>query len=288
LGSLAAVQPSSFSLIGPLLPARPVILAVPHAGRDYPAELLAQAAVHRSVLETLEDRHADSLIARAVAEGASAVVARRARAWIDLNRHELEIDAAMIEGAPPKDLLHTQRVKGGLGLFPRRLAGRGELLRGRLTLKTIGARVDEHRAYHALTAQLIEVAAKRFGIALLIDCHSMPPLRAVKGANAQIVVGDMRGTSADRRFVDRIESVVVRHGLRLAINEPYAGGHTLQRHGKPLANRHAIQIEVDRSLYLDSQLREVGSGLGRLQHLIADIVSAVSDEALIPLPIAAE
>jgi N-formylglutamate amidohydrolase len=260
LGSLAAVQPSSFSLIGPLLPARPVILAVPHAGRDYPAELLAQAAVHRSVLETLEDRHADSLIARAVAEGASAVVARRARAWIDLNRHELEIDAAMIEGAPPKDLLHTQRVKGGLGLFPRRLAGRGELLRGRLTLKTIGARVDEHRAYHALTAQLIEVAAKR----------------------------DMRGTSADRRFVDRIESVVVRHGLRLAINEPYAGGHTLQRHGKPLANRHAIQIEVDRSLYLDSQLREVGSGLGRLQHLIADIVSAVSDEALIPLPIAAE
>jgi N-formylglutamate amidohydrolase len=140
-----------FLRFGPSVPASPVVLAVPHAGRSYPPALIASAAMPLSRLETLEDRFADRLIADAVAAGTTAFVARRARAWIDLNRDERELDPAMIESAAPMPhAIGSARVRGGLGLIPRRISGGAHIYRRRLAAAEITARIEsDHRPWHA-------------------------------------------------------------------------------------------------------------------------------------------
>ncbi len=271
-----------FVRLGPELPASPVILSVPHAGRDYPAALLASARLSRIQLESLEDRFADRLVDTAVANGATALVARRARAWIDLNRDEREIDSAMVEGPAPLDCLSTARMRGGLGLIPRRIGGAGEIYRARLDARDVAARVaGDHRAWHAALAALLAAAQARFGIAVLLDVHSMPP------AASGIVLGDRHGRSADARFVAAVEHEAKAAGLPLARNTPYAGGYITERHGNPAAGRHAIQLEVDRSLYLVAGLRAPAPGLAHLARFVAAAVRALEREAQ-PAMLAAE
>lgn len=276
---------------GPQRPESPVVLAVPHAGRDYPPALLAAARVSPAQLEALEDRYADRLIDAAVAAGTTAFVAARPRSWIDLNRDEREIDPILIAPPPrPQDLLASAKVRGGLGLLPRRLAGVGELWRGRLPAAELAARIaQDHRPWHAALAAALADARARFGAALLIDCHSMPPLPA-RGARrpAQVVLGDRHGRSAPALLIDRLAALVEEAGLVCARNMPYAGGHTLDRQAAPREAIFAIQIEIDRSLYLGPDLRDPGEGLARMQALLAAMVAAMADELLIPLSRAAE
>jgi N-formylglutamate amidohydrolase len=279
-----------FERFGPATPVSPVVLAVPHAGRTYPPALIAAAAVPRSRLEGLEDRFADALIAGAVRNGATAFVARRARAWIDLNRDERELDPGMILGAAlPAHAIGSARVRGGLGLIPRRLAGGIEILRRRLSATEIEARIiSDYRPWHAAIADALTAAHDRFGIAILLDCHSMPPIARDKAADParptpRIVIGDRFGRSAGSRFVDRLASEIEAAKLPLARNSPYAGGHTLDRHGRPGKGIHAIQIEIDRSLYLALDMRTAGPGMARMTAFLAGLVQALADEAL-PLP----
>jgi N-formylglutamate amidohydrolase len=280
-------EDSPFDRLGPAISTSPVIFAVPHAGHIYPPELIESAAVSRRALESLEDRHADALVAEAVANGATAFIARRARAWIDLNRDEREIDPHMLETAAPRTgLLGSARVRGGLGLIPRRLPGAGEILRRRLTTAEIEERIrGDHRPWHGALAAALAATRARFGIALLVDCHSMPPINSKGvGRPPQIVIGDRHGRSAEARFVDCAIAAAARAGLKPGRNQPYAGAYTLERHGKPAAGIHALQIEVDRSLYLDGELREVGSQYPRISAFVADLAQALSAEALIELP----
>lgn len=275
-----------FERLGPATPLCPVILAVPHAGRSYPPELIAAAAVPRQRLEALEDRFADELVADAVAAGATAFVARRARAWIDLNRDERELDPAMIESAiAPARTIGSARVRGGLGLIPRRIAGGDDILNRRLTTAEIDARIRrDHRPWHEALAEALAAARARFRIALLLDCHSMPPISASEGERPpRIVIGDRYGRSASARLVECAAAVAERAGLPHARNRPYAGGHTLDRHGKPGSGIHAIQIEIDRSLYLAPDLRSSGPGMARMRGFVAALVAALADEAL-PAP----
>jgi N-formylglutamate amidohydrolase len=263
-----------------------VILSVPHAGRDYPAALIEAAAVPRARLETLEDRFADALIADAVAAGATAFVARRARAWIDLNRDERELDPAMIDASAP--LVHTigsARVRGGLGLIPRRVTGGGDIYRRRLSATEVEARiVGDHRPWHAALSETLAAARARFGIAVLLDCHSMPPVARTGDEPPRIVIGDRYGRSAASRLVDCVEASAGRAGLRHARNSPYAGGYALDRHGRPASAIHAIQIEIDRSLYLAHDLRAAGSGMPRIRAFLAGLFAALAEEALPPPP----
>lgn len=277
---------SPFERFGPAIPASPVILAVPHAGRDYPPALIASAAASRERLESLEDRFADALIADAVAAGATAFVARRARAWIDLNRDEREIDLAMIDNScPAPHAIGSARVRGGLGLIPRRIANGGEILNRRLTAAEIEARIlHDHRPWHAALAAALAAARKRFGIALLLDCHTMPPIaQRGEAGPPRVVIGDRYGRSAADRLVGCAEAAAERAGLPHGRNSPYAGGYTLDRHGRPAAGIHAIQIEIDRSLYLAPDLRSAGPGMMRMRMFVADLVAALADEAL-PAP----
>lgn len=277
-----------FEQFGPDEPASPVILSVPHAGRDYPASLMAASRVRPDQLRALEDRHADALISEARAAGYTALVATTARAWIDLNRDPREIDPDMIASpAPARPLLQSVKVRGGLGLFPRRLHGPGDLWRHRFDHGDLAARIETaHEPYHARLEALLKEARARFGIAVLVDIHSMPPLKGEP--TCHLVVGDLFGRSASGRFTAAIQAIALGARLGVAQNTPYAGGYTLARHGTPAHGIHALQLEVDRSLYLDAALHEPGSGLARSRALILTIVRALEEEALGTAAIAAE
>ena len=274
---------------GPEQAELPVLLSVPHAGRDYPLALRARLAVPLARLEALEDRHADLLVDRACAEGATALIAARARCWIDLNRDPREVDPAMIDPSPPaREIVSTMKVRGGLGLIPRYIAGTGDILRGRLTADELAARIaGDHRPWHAAIDTALAQRRARFGAALLLDCHSMPALCG-SGA-AQVVIGDRHGRSAAPLLVERAITVARAAGLTVALNAPYPGGYTSERHGRPQYGVHAIQIELDRALYLAPNLRDPGPGMAAMQALIARIAAALAEElGASALPLAAE
>jgi N-formylglutamate amidohydrolase len=212
------------------------------------------------------------------------VIARNARAWIDLNRGEREIDPSILErGAASGPLVLSAKVRGGIGLIPHRI-GASDLLRRRLSSAEVEARLaSDHRPYHAAVADLLAQARSRFGVAVLLDCHSMPPLTSESGRPpVRVVVGDRYGRSADSRFVDRLIAVAEAEGWAAGQNSPYSGGYTLDRHGRPADNVHAIQLEIDRSLYLAPGLRAPGAGLPRVTGFVSRVVAALAEEALGP------
>ncbi len=279
------MQPS-FDRLGPAVPASPVVVSVPHAGRSYPPALVAQLRVPLAHLLPLEDRHVDAL-ALAAHDGQALVIARRPRAWIDLNRAEGDRDPRVDEGVSAKSApSQSARVRGGLGLIPRRAATGTEIWSQRWSADAVTARImGDHRPYHAAIADALAAARARFGVAILLDLHSMPPLHDSHAP--RVVIGDRFGRSAGARFVGRIEGCVRRAGLRVALNTHYAGGHVLERHAAPGLGIHAIQLEIDRTLYLDAALQEPGAGFDATAAMIRDILDALADEAL-PLAAAAE
>lgn len=272
----AAEQP--FLRHGPDMPASPVVLSVPHAGRAYSAALLAASRLPRATLELLEDRLVDKLVWRAVAAGAVAIVARRPRAEIDLNRDEREIDPSMF--APPLSaagFIASPRTRGGLGLIPARIGGAGPIWRHPLAGGELARRIAEiHRPYHAALADALAAARARFGTAILLDCHSMPPRMPGSGAGAEIVFGDRHGTSIAPDYVTAAVEAATVAGFSSARNAPYAGGYVTSRHGRPASAIHALQIEIDRSLYLDADLREPGPGFDRVARMLAAVAGALA------------
>lgn len=286
LRSLAMVRPHSFDLFGPCEPASPIVLSVPHAGRDYPLALRAAIGVPVEALRPLEDRHVDAL-ALAARGAETMLVQRRARAWIDLNRSENERDPQIDGGADRcAPGLQSAKLRGGLGLIPRRIAGTGEIWARKLDGEEVMARIaGEHRPYHAALGATLAAARARFGVAILLDIHSMPSL----GGKAQIVFGDRFGRSAAVRFISRLETEAQAAGVACAVNTPYAGGHILDRHGAPERGVHALQVEFDRALYLDDARNLPGQGLTATAQLLRGMIDALADEALaLPGTLAAE
>ncbi|MET0271123.1 MAG: N-formylglutamate amidohydrolase [Sphingomonas sp.] len=278
-------SPAPFARLGPSVPRLPLVVSVPHAGRMYPEALLARTALPVATLAALEDRHVDALAAGLPALGVTTFVARTARAWIDLNRDEREIDPAMVTPCPrPATLIASAKVRGGLGLIPRRIAGAGEIASGRLRADEVAARIaQDHRPWHDAIAAALAAAHARFGVALLLDLHSMPSLAPGDGiAPPRLVIGDRHGRSAATRFVTRMLDVARAQGQPAARNAPYAGGHTLDRHGRPESGIHAVQLEIDRALYLAEDGRAPGMGLPAACRLVEAIASALLDEMGIP------
>lgn len=281
---LDAAMPSRlFSLEGLDTARLPVLIAVPHAGRDYPDDILQNLRVAPEVLERLEDRHADMLLPDAEALGAPVLVAHAARAWIDLNRGPSEVDPQMIADAPRTAFAQpSAKVRGGLGLVPRRLADHGDLWRRPFPQSAIAARISAlHDPYHRALSQALASLKARFGRALLIDLHSMPPLRPEGSAVPPgIVLGDRFGRSASGALCDLAMRTMTRLGFEVALNHPYAGGYVLDRHGRPSRDIHALQVEVDRSLYLDADLKTPGDGLIHVRAALVELIEALSEDLL--------
>ncbi len=269
---------------------QPVCLSVPHAGRDYPRGILDALNVPVAKTRPLEDRYADALISVAVKNGYPALVARTPRLVIDLNRAETDFDPAIVDIGPGTAIARpSPRARGGLGLIPDRLGATGRLWRSRLTASDLATRISTlHRPYHQALGTMLANAHARHGVAILLDVHSMPPLTGLDAAD--VVIGDLRGRSANAALSAVAHEVLSRHGLRTASNVPYAGGHILERHVRPMAGIHGLQIEIDRRLYLDSKLDLPGSGLARVARAISDLVDALAVSAMKPVswPIAAE
>lgn len=288
-----APHPLPYRLLGAV--AGPVVLASPHSGRDYPAAFLAQTRLNVSQLRRAEDAYVDELVGGAVEAGAQLAAARYGRSFLDLNRAADELDPAMfVDSQKSADNHVTERVAAGLGLLPR-IAGHGlEIYAGRLTLAEARARIEAvHRPWHDLLDQLTSEALVRHGYVVLLDCHSMPtPVTPYGSAAPQFVLGDLHGRSAAPALVAAIERSLRLDGWRVVRNQPYAGGYTTARHGRPSAGVHTVQIEIDRSLYMDPARLMPHGGFNRIAASLRRIVEILLRDShglgLMPFAEAAE
>lgn len=256
-------------------PTSPVVLSVAHAGRDYPLALRRALRVPIDALAALEDRYVD-LVACGARGTETLLVQRAPRAWIDLNRAEHERDPRLEDSAQAeRQPISSAKIRSGLGLVPRRTPGAGDIWRHRLSAADVQGRIAQaHRPYHAALARVLNAARARFGVAILLDLHSMP----TPPSGVRIVVGDRFGRAAAGRFVQRVETEAAASGYAVATNAPYAGGHILDLHGRPRDHIHAIQLELDRALYLDRHLAEPGPGLSAAIDLVRRTINALADE----------
>lgn len=254
----------------------PVLLSVPHSGRDYPDWLVALAAAGMPALVALEDPLVDRLIWRGLQRGAGAVIAQAPRAAIDCNRAEDEVDPSVIEGARRSRV--SARARGGLGIIPARTHHNGYLWRRPISPDELTARLDQaHRPYHRAIEEQIGLLLDRFGCAMLLDCHSMPP---PNGAIAPVVFGDCRGRTAEAWISTEAMGIANRLSFRAGLNDPFAGGHVIERHARPARGVHALQIELDRRCYLDQTLNAPGEGFDRAASLIEALVVGLGEALL--------
>ncbi|MEO5611621.1 MAG: N-formylglutamate amidohydrolase [Sphingomicrobium sp.] len=272
---MAALTPFARSLPAPIVhPARgplPVLLSVPHSGRDYPEWLIAMASGGRPSLIGLEDPVVDRLVWRAVQRGAGAVIARTPRAAIDCNRAEDDVDPAVIEGAQRGRV--SARARGGLGIVPGRTQAHGFLWRRSIGPAQLEERLAQaHRPYHDALEHQLEGLVERFGCAMLIDSHSMPP--PAPGV-AEIVIGDCHGRSAAGWVSAEAVRLARAAGFDVGLNDPFAGGHVTQRHGAPARGVHALQVEVDRRCYLEDDLVTPGPGFDRVAALFETLAEGL-------------
>jgi N-formylglutamate amidohydrolase len=270
-------------LIHPARSTVPVVLSVPHSGREYPAWLTANAARGRAGLESLEDPLVDRLAWRAISRGIGAVIARAPRAAIDCNRAVDEIDPTVIADAGGDAM--GVRARGGLGIVPSRSAPHGRLWRRPIDQAELDLRIAEaHASFHAALADELRRLTSSHGRALLIDCHSMPGRKG----QAEVVLGDRHGGSAASWLTAEAARIARANGWSAALNDPYAGGHVVERHGRPERGVHALQVEIDRSSYLARDMRSPGPGFDRAARLIEQLALGLGAALSAPDALAAE
>lgn len=262
-GRRAPVEPEfaePFALAVPAAAATPLVFSSPHSGRVYPERFLAAAKLDLATLRRSEDAFVDCLFAPA-AQAAPMLSALFPRAYLDLNREPYELDSRMFADPLPEYANgKSLRVAAGLGTVPRVVADAREIYRDKMSVAEALRRIEGlYRPYHDALDALLDRALGDFGMAVLIDCHSMPTISARdpgQGPRAEkrrvdFVIGDRFGASCDRRLADALESALRGFGYNVHRNRPYAGGFITEHYGRPAARRHAIQIEVARGLYMD-------------------------------------
>ncbi len=270
-----------------------VVFASPHSGRAYSKAFRKRSVLDETALRSSEDAFVDELFQGVTEHGAPFLSARFPRSYIDLNRSTEELDPAVVEGAPK--VRYNPRIASGLGVIPRVVSQGRQIYRGKLDLAEARLRIaDCWRPYHDCLQQLLKANRLRFGEAVLIDCHSMPheALDIVErrgGQKPDIVLGDRYGAAARSDLVDMVESIFVSAGLRVARNSPFAGAFIAQHYGRPSSNQHVIQIEIDRSLYMDEAKIVPNSSFGAFKGLMQQVSGEIAEIGRCPsIPLAAE
>jgi N-formylglutamate amidohydrolase len=247
-----------FEVAPPAAPGIAVVVASPHSGRDYPPGFLAQSRLPPRRLRRSEDSFVDDLFAAAPELGAPLIRARFPRIYVDANREPFELDPRMFEEAMP-DYVNaaSPRVAAGLGTIARVAACGEDIYREKLPFAEALARIERcYRPYHLMLRSLVDGTAARFGHCILLDCHSMPSVgHAVESdagrKRADFVLGDCFGESCGPAVTARAEDILTEMGFTVRRNVPYSGGYTTRHYGRPPAHIHALQIEVNRALYMD-------------------------------------
>jgi len=262
-------------------PPTPLVFASPHSGRWYPDDMMAAAALDAQAIRRSEDALVDDLIEDAPTLGAAMIAARYARAYIDLNREAFELDASMFADELPEFAkARTARVAAGLGAIARVVSEGQEIYARKLTFAEARRRIEgAHRPYHAALERLIAEAHRTHGFAILIDWHSMPAAAARTGGRdraCDFVLGDRFGAACAGVLTQRVERELEAMGYRVARNTPYAGGYTTEHYGRPARRTHALQIEINRALYLDEGKLVPTAGFERLKSDLARLTEALA------------
>ncbi len=256
------------------------VFSSPHSGSEYPPEFVATTRLNAMAIRSSEDAFVDELFSDAPIHGAPLLLARVPRAYVDLNRSPDELDPALIHGAKVSGV--NPRISAGLGVIPR-VVGSGQVIRsGKISLPEARNRLQRYYyPYHNALSRLIEQQIDRFGLTILIDCHSMPkealnsaPL--VNGVKPDIVIGDRFGASADRWVTDAVHDIFAEAGFTVAHNAPFAGGYITQHYGRPSQNIHAIQIEINRSVYMDEAAIQRHTHFDVTREKLSGIVAAIT------------
>ena len=269
-------EPDILDLQLPVARILPLVLASPHSGTEYPANFLAVSRLDPVTLRRSEDSFVDELFAAGPRLGAPLLSARFPRAYVDVNREAYELDPDMFVDALPKFVnAGSPRVRMGLGTIARIVASGEEIYAKKLCFAEAQRRIEQlYRPYHRALRGLVEETAALFGGYLLIDCHSMPSGgdSARERSGADIVLGDCHGVSCGPQFVDAARRFLVERGFAVAINAPYAGGFTTGHYGRPSVQRHALQIEVNRALYMNERDYQRKDYFPRLVQDLAELV----------------
>jgi len=269
-----------------------VVFASPHSGSNYPADLMAKTVLSDHMVRSSEDAFVDQLFDCAPEFGARFIKAALPRAYVDLNRSPDELDPALIEGVRRQG--HNPRVASGLGVIPRVVANGRAIYRGKLRMSEAQQRLERYwHPYHRQLQQMLDDAHGYHGQAVLIDCHSMPheAVESVARAGAKrpdIVLGDRFGAAASGAVVDRVEQAFAAQGFRVARNTPFAGAYIAQAYGRPTRGQHAVQVELDRALYMDEKRITPNRDFDAVQRAVRAAVAQIVRIGQERMPLAAE
>jgi N-formylglutamate amidohydrolase len=259
----------------------PMVVASPHSGANYPAEFVAASRLDPLTLRRSEDAFVDELFAASPRLGAPMLAARFPRAYLDVNREAWELDPAMFADALPDWVnVRSPRVRMGLGTIARVVASGEEIYDGKLSFAEARVRDEQlYHPYHTALGQLVDDTASDFGFCLVVDCHSMPSGASGSAAreSADIVLGDCHGAACAPQIVECARKHLARRGFAVALNAPYAGGFTTGHYGRPRHGRHALQIEINRALYMDERNYHRRPGFDRLREEMAGLIARLGE-----------
>ena len=275
------MSPPPVRLFVPERRGAPLVFASPHSGRAYPPSFVAASRLDPLRLRRSEDAFVDLLFASMPLYGAPLVTATFPRAFCDANREPWELDPGMFEDELPDWVnADSPRVAAGLGTLARVVASGEGIYRGRLRFAEAQARIAEFwHPFHAALREEIAATQESFGACLLIDCHSMPGHSMAPRQAADVVLGDVHGSTCDGALMRRLEVLLRGQGFSVRRNDPYAGGYITRNYGRPREHVHAVQIEILRSLYMDEDRVEMLPEFAEIQARLAAAMAGLAAEA---------
>ena len=277
---MSGTQSHAYLLRQPEARTTSVVFASPHSGRIYQPAFMQQVILDQHEIRSSEDAFVDDLFGSAVKHGAPLLMAQSPRAYVDLNRGAEELDPAVIEGI--RRVSHNSRISSGLGIIPRVVSNGRAIYRGKISLEEAHDRIDQvWRPYHDALQTVLDEAHREFGEAILIDCHSMPHealenICAPGASRPDIVLGDRFGAAAASSVMERVEAAFASAGFKVARNMPFAGAYICQNYGRPSRRYHALQIEIDRSIYMDEKTITPNANYGAFKAVLDGIIAELA------------